>query len=139
MFDYARQLAESVLGKTVLGLVAIFVLGAAAMAALPKVVVSPETMSKAIAEATTEQTRATTDARKEISEARSTIAQVQNSQQVSQRALEAQVVSLRIDLLKEQRRALQRAQSLSPREKVELQEISENIRELQDRKAILER
>ena len=70
---------------------------------------------------------------KRIDEAVSTVAQVRREQEAAQRALEVQVINLRVDLLKQQRRQLLGKGQLSPLERADLQEINEEIGKLQKR------
>lgn len=48
MLEWLRKYLESFLGKTVTGLIAVFILGALAMFALPRWVVTTETFQKAV-------------------------------------------------------------------------------------------
>jgi outer membrane murein-binding lipoprotein Lpp len=115
MIEYAKNWLETTLGKGVLAVAGVFVAGAVAMAKLPDYVVSPR------------------DLEDKVNVVKSDVTSVKMAQESAQRALAAQVIELRIDLLKQQRRQIADKPRPSAGDVNALKEIDEDIKDLRKR------
>ena len=109
MLDSAKQWVETTLGKSVIAVAGVFAAGAVAMAKLPDYVVSPKVLED------------------KVGVVKSDVTSVKLAQENAQRALAAQVIELRIDLLKQQRRQLAGKPKPTPSDASDLKEIEEDI------------
>jgi hypothetical protein len=121
MLEQAKALIESTFGKGALAVAGVFALGAVAMAKLPEYVVTPDVLKMKVGSVET------------------SVAQVKKDQENAQRALEAQVINLRIDLLRQQRRQLASKPRLTPGEAADLKEMDEEIDNLRKKVAGISR
>ena len=93
----------------------VFAAGAVAMAKLPDYVVSPKVLED------------------KVNVVKSDVTGVKLAQENAQRALEAQVIELRIDLLKQQRRQFADKPKPTPSDVNSLREIEEDIKNLRQK------
>jgi hypothetical protein len=115
MLDYAKQWIETTIGKGVLAVVGVFAAGAVAMAKLPDYVVSPKLLED------------------RVNVVKLDVTGVKLAQESAQRALEAQVIELRIDLLKQQRRQIADKPRPTTADANALREIEEDIKNLRNK------
>jgi hypothetical protein len=125
VLEWGKKQLETVLGKTVTGIIGVFLLGCAAMWGLPKVLVTNEALAEA------------------LTKVREEIAQVGKEQKFRDTNQTLELTRLRIDYLKQQRfqlrEKLESGHSLSAVEKERLDEIDKELQKLYAREVDLEK